>query len=77
VNVWPKRLSAPKGVFAASYSHGTSELLAYVNITDEAQHAERDVSRFGEYRTVLQRGEVQASDTALHLGPYAAIWLEK
>jgi maltose alpha-D-glucosyltransferase/alpha-amylase len=77
VNVWPKRLSAPKGVFAASYSCGTSELLAYVNITDEAQHAERDVSRFGEYRTVLQRGEVQASDTALHLGPYAAIWLEK
>jgi glycosidase len=77
VNVWPVRLPSPSGVFAAAYCHGTSELLACVNITGEPQQVELERDQLEDYRTVLTLGQATPSGTTLNLGPYAGIWLER
>jgi maltose alpha-D-glucosyltransferase/alpha-amylase len=77
VNVWPARLPAPPTVFAASYWYGTSELLTYVNISDQPQRVEHGKERLGDYRTLMTLGHADASGGTLDLGPYGGIWLEK
>lgn len=77
VNVWPRRLPSPPGVFAASYRYGTSELLAYANITGQPQQVEDSEREFAAYRRFLALGEVTEIGSRLRLGPHAGIWLEK
>lgn len=75
VNVWPTRVPSPPGVFAARYRCGTSELLAFVNLTDQVQSVTLD--RWRDYRPVLRLRAPTCAEERVTLGPYAAIWLQK
>lgn len=77
VNVWPARLPAPSGVFAAAYRYGTSELLACVNIIGEPQRVDLQHEQLADYRVVMALGSAEVSRAAVQLGPYGGIWLEK
>jgi hypothetical protein len=77
VNVWPTRLPSPPGVFAATYRHGTSELLAYVNITGEPHEAALGDGAAEDFRNLLTLGGADATGGTVRLGPYACIWLER
>lgn len=76
VNVWPERLPSPAGVFAAAYRHGTSELLAFANITGQPQQADLPDKQLDDYRTVMSLGQAEQAGSTLELGPYAGLWLE-
>jgi hypothetical protein len=77
VKVWPTRLPSPPGVFAATYRHGTSELLAYVNITGEPHEAALGDGAAEDFRSLLTLGGADATGGTVRLGPYACIWLER
>jgi hypothetical protein len=77
VNVWPQRLAAPTGVFAASYCYGSSELLVLINITDRYQSVKLNVPVRTDYTEILRFRERELREDEITLGPYAGIWLEK
>ena len=77
VNVWPQRLTAPPGVFAASYRSGASELLVFVNITDGRQSIKINVPLLKEYAEMLRLHECELGGDEITRGAYAGIWLQK
>ena len=77
LNVWPQRLPSPPGVFAAIYRFGVSELLVFVNITDESQSVKIHLALNKDYAEVLSLHECEYGDGEITLSSYAGIWLQK
>ena len=74
LNVWPVELKTGKGVFAARYSAGTSELIVLVNLTDKKKHITMDTTNYEKISGVNTHAMTKNS---VQLGPYGGIWLQK
>jgi len=77
LNVWPARLASPPGVFAAIYRFGISELLVFVNITDQPQSVKLNMRLNQDYVEVLSFHEFEYGEDEVILSPYAGVWLQK
>ena len=77
LNVWPARLASPPGVFAAIYRFGISELLVFVNITDQPQSVKLNMTLNQDYVEVLSFHEFEYGEDEVFLSPYAGVWLQK
>ena len=64
-------------MFAAIYRFGISELLVFVNITDQPQSVKLNMRLNQDYVEVLSFHEFEYGEDEVILSPYAGVWLQK
>jgi maltose alpha-D-glucosyltransferase/alpha-amylase len=74
LNVWPEKIEGPKGVYAAVYRLGSSELLIYVNLSDKRKQIKRELNGF---ITKTSINTCTVTKDLIKLGPYAGVWLQR
>ncbi len=74
LNITPKKIAAPREVFAAQYELGSSRLIVLINIGGRPR---RIRVRSQDMKTVVKLATVGISEDEVELGPYAGVWLQK
>ncbi len=71
---YPKKKSAEKGIFAASYIFDNAEMLIFCNITNTKKEVPGSFSVFQE---IMHINNVQVQEKEIVLDAYSGIWFKK
>lgn len=73
LSIWPIRMPASKGIFAANYQLQTSELLIFINLTGKIKAIRLDCC--SHILVIATVNNAILIKRIVRLGPYAGIWL--
>ncbi|MDO8953365.1 MAG: alpha-amylase family glycosyl hydrolase [Gammaproteobacteria bacterium] len=73
LNNWPKRLEAPKEIFALTYTNGSDQLFIYINLNQKPVTLALSQPNL---KTIMQINTVDLKADSITLDSYAGIWLK-
>ena len=73
-NIWPERIKAPNGVFAALYRSGSSQLVLLNNISKKRHIVKLNTQ---EFKTIYKHEQSAIRPHSVILEPFASLWLQK